>query len=105
MNIEIGDMALVTTSNWFMAPNGKQYMSVFGKVKAIQNDQETLGIKTNARSANWYLEIGNMTIAGCQIHYAIKTNECNFGRVDAYDIKDGECKEYTRPSQIYNAGE
>ena len=77
MNIQIGCTALITTDNWFIAPDGQMYRAVFGAVKAIRNDEATLGVRTNAKSTNWYVEIGNMTIAGCQIHYAIKTDDCS----------------------------
>ena len=101
---EIGKKALITTSAWFYAPDGKQYRAVFGTVKGIKSDQETLGIKTNNKSSNWYLEIGNTIIAGCQIHYAIATDSCNSGRaVDwSSDVQNG-CKEYERPCAIYFA--
>jgi hypothetical protein len=69
--IQLGDKVLVTTDNWFIAPDGEQYRAVFGTVKGIHRDEEMLGIKTNARSTNWYAEIGNVLIAGCQIHYAV----------------------------------
>ncbi|MBP9871578.1 MAG: hypothetical protein KBC53_08815 [Nitrosomonas sp.] len=103
MNINIGDKVLVTTDNWFFAPDGLQYRSVFGTFKAIRTDQDTLGIKTNIRGANWYAEIGNMTIAGCQIHYAIKTDNCELGSVNDSDVVNGETKEFVRVSRIYNA--
>lgn len=44
--------------------------------------------------------VGNLTIAGCQIHYVVETDEVNFGKVtelvgDTYELID---------SKIYNAG-
>lgn len=60
------------------APDGVSYRAVFGTVKGIRKDDETLGIKTNKGSTNWYLEIGNMFVAGCQIHYAVKADSCSF---------------------------
>lgn len=77
MNIEIGSKALITTDNFFLAPDGQTYRAVFGTVKGVYDDKQTLGISTNRHSANWYVEIGNMVIAGCQIHYAIKTDDCS----------------------------
>jgi hypothetical protein len=77
MKIEEGQKAVVTTDGWFFAPDGQMYRAVFGTVKGIRNDEETLGIKTNKGSTNWYLEIGNMLVAGCQIHYAVKTDSFN----------------------------
>jgi len=101
--IKVGDKVLVTVDNWFHAPDGKSYRSVFGTVNAISGDQETLGIRTNARSANWYATIGNVLIAGCQIHYALKTDTCNTGAVDDFREVDGEIKKFCRPSYIYRA--
>lgn len=38
-----------------------------------------LGIKTNMKSTNWFAKVGcedkHVIIAGCQIHYAVKTDE------------------------------
>ena len=103
MNIQIGKKALITTDNWFHAPDGNTYRAVHGTVRAVRSDADTLGVKTNARSTNWYVEIGNMTVAGCQIHYAIRTDTCHFGE------RDGESDvrpDYTRTKMlpaIYNA--
>lgn len=77
MKPEIGQKYLVTTCDWFMAPDGKQYKSAFGTLKGIYTDQETLGIKTNRGSTNWYLSLGNILIAGCQVFYCIKTSKVN----------------------------
>lgn len=103
--IKVGDKVLVTTDNWFHAPDGKSYQSVFGTVNAISGDQETLGIRTNARATNWYATIGNVLIAGCQIHYALKTDECNTDDVEDFRVIDGETKYFSRPSYIYRADE
>ena len=73
-----GDRYLVTTLDWFYGPDGESYKAVYGTVNGVYNDHETLGIKTNARSANWYLSIGNMLVAGCQIHYAVQTDAVSF---------------------------
>ena len=75
MNIELNKKYLITVDNWFIAPDGCQYKSVFGTVTGIKGDEDTLGIKTNRGSTNWYVVIGNMVVAGCQIHYCIQTEE------------------------------
>ena len=72
MKIEIGNKYLITTHDWFVAPDGEQYKAVHGTVTAIQTDSEALGIKTNRGSTNWYVVIGNMLVAGCQVCYCIK---------------------------------
>ena len=75
MNLKPGTKWLITTDNWFTGPDGQSYKAVWGTVKGVFNDEQTLGIKTNARSSNWFVGIGNMVIAGCQIHYAIQCDE------------------------------
>ena len=99
---EIGKKYLITTDNWFVAPNGEQYRSVFGTLKEIHSD-EVLGIKTNSRSANWYVEIGNMLIAGCQIHYAVQTDGVDFGQSSAENAHEGKIIISKTPCRIYNA--
>ena len=69
---------LITTDAWFFAPDGEQYRAVFGTVNDVFDDATTLGIKTNDKSTNWYISIGNMLIAGCQIHYVIRTDAVSF---------------------------
>lgn len=102
--IGIGDKVLVTTDAWFFAPDGEQYKAVCGTVKGVYTAEETLGVKTNAKSTNWYVEIGNMTIAGCQIHYAIKTDIVSF-KPPVREIEfNGELKISENPcSRIYDA--
>ena len=102
-NSAIGQKYLVTCDNWFLAPDGKQYRAAHGTVKGIMSDNETLGIQTNRHSSNWYLEIGNLVIAGCQIHYAIQSDECDFNQVTESCVFEGEFKLSKRPSNIYNA--
>jgi hypothetical protein len=102
MKLLINKKYLLTTDNWFMAPNGSMCNAVFGTVTAIESDSGTLGIATNRHSTNWYVIIGNMAIAGCQLHYAIQTNSCtknNFVREVETDGQIFQCAEAT--SRIY----
>lgn len=105
MNIEIGSKALVTTDTWFIAPDGNQYRAVFGTVRGCYIAEEVLGIKPNAKSTNWYLEIGNMIIAGCQIHYAMRTDECNSGSGTGWTADADKINVYETPCSIYFADE
>lgn len=99
----VGKKVLINTDNWFYAPDGKAYKAAWGTVQAIDTDEKTLGVKTNARSTNWYLQLGNLLIAGCQIHYAVASDTCNTGDVrDSREI-DGVVNHFTRQSYIYNA--
>lgn len=102
LNIEPGQKALITTDNWFFAPDGKSYRAVFGTVHAVRSAEETLGIKPNAKSTNWYVEIGNMTIAGCQIHYAVRTDTCHNGPSEGWNSSaEHGCKVYESPCSVY----
>jgi hypothetical protein len=103
MSIAIGSRVLVTVDNWFYAPDGKQYRAVFGTVRAIRSDQEALGIKTNAKSTNWYAEIGNATVAGCQIHYAVRCEHEPPANVEGEALVDGLWQKASRSSHVYNA--
>jgi hypothetical protein len=99
----VGTRVLVTTQNWFLAPDGVEYKGIYGTVKAVLSDADTLGIRTNARSTNWYVEIGSMLVAGCQIFYAVRCDTCNFGDARTDVHHDGQVVVAMRPSRIYNA--
>ena len=102
--MNIGDKYLVTTDSWFYAPDGTIRKAVWGTLKAIHNSDDVLGFKPNRNSTNWYAEIGNMTIAGCQIHYVIKTDNVNFNIVTEYDPNSNGVTNQQLPfSRIYNA--
>lgn len=77
---------LITCDNWFVAPDGKMYKAVWGSVE-VKQDNDLLGIKTNARSTNWYAVVGTggkrVVLAGCQIHYAcVCPDKPNTGRAE-----------------------
>ena len=94
---------LITTDSWFIAPDGKQYQAAYGECEVISDN--ILGIKTNARSTNWFVKVGNeknhIIIAGCQIHYAVKCDQPYDGKSETWTEKDGELKEYKTPCRIY----
>lgn len=100
----VGQTVLLTTDNWFYAPDGRQYRGVFGTLYGVYTAEATLGVRPNGRSTNWYLEIGGMVIAGCQIHYAMRAPSFNSERVMDYtsDAQHG-AKEFERPCHIFNA--
>lgn len=66
-----GENYLVTTDGWFIAPDGEQYRSVWGKCN-IKTTEEIFGFTPSRPSTNWFLCVGNAIIAGCHIHYIIK---------------------------------
>ena len=95
---------LITTDAWFYGADGKQYKSVWGEVEIVSD--AILGIKTNVRSSNWFAKVkekkNHVIIAGCQIHYAVKTDEKpNTDLTPDYTIEVGEVKNYNRPTSIY----
>lgn len=97
---------LITTDSWFYAPDGKSYRAVWGEVEVL--DDSVLGVKTNRNSTNWYVKIGSrdnhVIIAGCQIHYAIKSpKKPAESTVNDYTIHEGKLHNYSRPSLIYIA--
>ena len=98
---------LITTDNWFYAPNGQNYRGVWGEVEIVSDS--ILGIKTNVRSSNWFAKVGtaenHVIVAGCQIHYAVKCeNEPHTGELNDFSIEAWEIKKFTRPStHIYIA--
>ncbi len=97
---------LITTDQWFYAPDGKQYRGVWGEVEILSDN--ILGIKTNARSSNWFVRIGSeenhVIIAGCQIHYAVRSeNKPNTDKVLDESFHEGAYKENMRSSHIYIA--
>jgi len=97
---------LVTTDNWFYAPDGKKYRSAWGAV-AIVND-EVLGVQTNHNSTNWYAQIGTgeraMLIAGCQIHYAVRCDKCpNTDPIEDVSYSSSGFSTFERPCEIYVA--
>lgn len=102
--MQIGEKYLITADNWFFAPDGENYRAVFGTVHAVVDSETVLGIKSNRNATNWYVAIGDMVLAGCQIHYAI--------RADAYSAAapkaeiDHEGRRHIAlcaSSRIYNA--
>ena len=103
MKPQIGKKYLITCDNWFVAPDGQSYLSVFGTVTGVYSDQETLGIKTNRGSTNWYVEIGNMLIAGCQIHFAIKTDSVSAANHKRDIDFNGKSEEVFSSTRIYSA--
>ena len=102
--MELNKTYLLNLDTWFTAPDGEQYQTVFGTVTAILSSEKTLGIKTNAKSTNWYICIGNMTVAGCQVHTAFQVDKVNFkDSTKNWSLHEGKCCVTSCPSRIWNA--
>lgn len=103
--MKTGEKYLITTDNWFLAPDGKQYKGVWGSVEILSDS--FLGIKTNARSSNWFVKVGthknHVILAGCQVHYAVRCDDCNASHVNTEDVNNGIVTPYTHKSFIYIA--
>jgi len=98
---------LITTNEWFAAPDGNEYRAIWGNVEILEDN--ILGVKTNRNSTNWYAKIGDekrhAIISGCQINYAVKCDEKPYvGMVKAWTASAADgIKYYERPSFIYIA--
>lgn len=103
--LNIGDKVLITTSEWFYCPDGNQYRAVWGTIHGVYSDDQVLGIKTNRHSTNWYVTIGNMTVAGCQIFYAMKTETPPNKYSQEDNWHEGEVHTRQVRSSVFNADE
>jgi len=100
---KIGKKVLITTSNWFIAPDGKDYRAVHGTLKGVHEAGKSLGFIPNRSHANWFIEVGSMIIMGCQVMYVIECetldNTCNYecgGRTPVITTPSNE-----KPTSIY----
>lgn len=105
-NLE-GKNVLVTCSTWFVAPDGKDYKAVYGKLKKVHDAKESFGIQPSRAHASWILEVGHMMIMGCQALFVIEcANPPNFSSSTTHTHNEaGVIKEQDRPCVIYNANE
>ena len=97
---------LITTDAWFIAPDGKQYKAAWGECEIMSDN--LLEIATNRNSTNWFVKVGSISkhviIAGCQIHYAVKSEECpEISDVEDWHADGVNFNKYLRPTQIYIA--
>ena len=96
---------LINTDSWFIAPDGRSYQAVWGDVLILEDS--VLGLKTNRNSTNWYARVGteehHVIIAGCQIHYATKSDKRpNTDEALSWDADAAHgVKEYFAPTRIY----
>lgn len=99
---------LITTDEWFLAPDGKQYRAVWGNVEILEDS--IFGIKTNRGSSNWFAKVGSeenhVIVSGCRIHYAAKCNQQpHIGPTEEYSVKEGDggLNFHRRPTLIWIA--
>jgi hypothetical protein len=105
MEFQIGCRYLLTTSEWFYGPDGKKYKAVFGVVHGIHKAEEYLPAKPSRTSENWFINIGNMTIAGCQVKYGVLVDEVDCGpiRERLWNDVTKLYVEQERDSEIYDS--
>jgi len=101
MQNHLNRKVLITCSGWFYAPDGKQYKAVHGTLKAIHEAGKTLGFIPNRAHANWFVEVGDMIIMGCQVMYIVQSETVNEGPAKDWNSETGTVQEYERPSAIY----
>jgi hypothetical protein len=65
----IGKKVLINCDHWFVGPDGKDHMAVWGTLKGVHEAGKHLGFIPNRAHANWFYEIGSMIIMGCQVKY------------------------------------
>lgn len=97
---------LITTDAWFIAPDGRSYQAVWGDVKILEDT--VLGLRTNRNATNWYAKIGSednhVIVAGCQIHYAVKSEKKPFvSHGTDWSFEEGGAKIGKTPTRIYIA--
>ena len=97
----INQNVLVTTVDWFYGKDGRTYRGAWGKLKGVHEAKESLGITPSRAHANWFIEIGDMVITGCQVLYITKCDNPPPENVDDFTKVDGEIKYYRRPSEIF----
>lgn len=100
----VGMKVLVTTQSWFFGKDGVQYTAIYGTLRSVYSATD-IGIRPGAGNANWYVRIGDMNIAGCQILYMEQCDSVNLGDCNEETSVNGDLKKYTRSTRIYQADE
>lgn len=99
----IGKKVLITTSNWFIAPDGKDYRAVHGTLKGVHEAGKSLGFIPNRAHANWFIEVGAMIIMGCQVMYVVECENVEKGNTTDYKYSEqtSSIVSYEKPTSIY----
>jgi len=99
----IGKKVLVTTQGWFYGKDGRSYRAAHGTLKAVHEAGKSLGFIPNRAHANWFIEIGEMIIMGCQVMYVLECETVHDGPVPEWSTENqGEkgISEYQRPCVV-----
>lgn len=100
----IDKKVLITTNDWFYGKDGRSYRAVHGTLKAVHEASIVLGFAPNRTHANWFIEVGEMMILGCQVLHVIECETVYESPVGDYTIdpqSESGIKKFLRPSAIY----
>lgn len=99
----IGKKVLVSCSDWFIAPDGKEYKAAWGTLNGIVSDED-MKLKMARMHANFYLLVGKFMIAGCEAKFVIESEQRpNTEESLGWTHHEGNLKTFSRPSLIYFA--
>lgn len=99
----LNQKVLITTQDWFYAPDGKQYRAIWGTLKGVHEAKSVLGFVPGRTHDNFFIEIGNAAIAGCRGLYCVLCpTKPDFKEVEhsMYDHTNG-LKIIQRPNEIF----
>jgi hypothetical protein len=93
---------LITCDSWFVGPDGKDHMAVWGTLNGVYEAGKHLGFTPNRAHANWYYDVGGIIIMGCQVKYLCLCEERPEPDGYAWTMKEGMDKplEYRAPNKI-----
>lgn len=98
---------LLSLHNWIFAPDGKQYRAIYGTLHSINESKNIFGFVPSRNHTNWFAEIGNMIIMGCQIQACIVCEKDPETQITDFIVREHELAvkvvEYDQPSKIYFA--
>lgn len=97
----VGQKILVTTNGWFYGTDGKLYRGAWGTLHGVHEAKAVIGIDPVRGNANWFIEIGDMVIMGCQVMYFMACPEAPPERNIADHKTDNGLNEFERPSEIF----
>jgi len=104
--IENGKKYLINTDNWFMAPDGESYHSAWGTCY-LKKTEDVFGFTPARPSTNWFIKVGSeekyVIIAGCQIYYAVHSENRPVSKHEGKYYKDKDSQIEWVEERIYYA--
>ena len=102
--IENGKRYLVTADNWFQAPDGESYRAAWG-VCELKKTEDVFGFTPARPSTNWFIKVGteenHVIIAGCQIHFAVRSEKRPTSKHEGKYYKDKDSGIELHEERIY----